>query len=511
MHNGIVYLVGAGPGDPGLLTRRGESCLRRAQVVVYDRLVSQQIVNLAPPEAEFIYVGKASNQHTMQQEDINRLLGEKALQGLTVVRLKGGDPYLFGRGGEEALYLNDLGISFEVVPGITSALAVPAYAGIPVTHRDFTSTLAIVTGHEQPGKNESSIHWESLAASAGTMVFLMGIGNLSYITEQLTAAGKAGDTPIALIGWGTTPRQRVLIGKLDDIVEKVSAENFKPPALIIIGEVVNLRPYLSWFEARPLFGKRIVVTRSRQQASVLVEKLEELGAEVLELPTIQIKKEDDLSALHQELPWLNTYKWVVFTSANAVAIFFAELWAAGYDARALAASRIVAIGPATGAALRERGILADLIPEEYRAESIAEAMLSNLQPDDKVLLARARHAREVLPMMLRQAGAEVKEICIYEAVTATSPASGVINEIIIGHYDAITFTSSSTVTNFVKMIGEEHMPAIIKKSQVACIGPVTAETAARVGLTPTVIADQYTINGLIDSLIALWGQGGETA
>jgi len=508
MQKGMVYLVGAGPGDPGLLTRRGEVCLRRAQVVVYDRLVSQEIVSLAPREAELIYVGKASSQHTMQQEDINRLLGEKAAQGLTVVRLKGGDPYLFGRGGEEALHMFELGIPFEVVPGVTSALAVPAYAGIPVTHRDFTSTLAIVTGHEQPGKSESAIHWQSLADSAGTMVFLMGIGNLANIVEELTVAGKPSTTPIALIAWGSTPRQRVLTGTLHDIVEKVQQEDFKPPALIIIGEVVNLRPYLSWFEARPLFGKRVVVTRSRQQASVLVERLQELGAQVLELPTIQIVKEADLSALHQEFTRLHNYQWMVFTSVNAVDIFFAELWAAGYDARALARSRIVAIGPATGEALQQRGIKPDLMPDEYRAEEVAATMLPHLETGDKVLLARARNAREVLPQLLSDAGAIVKEINIYEAVTAEAPLQPLFEEIATGQFDIITFTSSSTVSNFIKMIGKEHLSTIANTCQIACIGPITADTAAKAGLTPTIVAEEYTIAGLVDSLTAIWG--GET-
>lgn len=511
MQKGIVYLVGAGPGDPGLLTRRGEQCLRRAQVVVYDRLVSREIVSLAPPEAELIYVGKASNQHTMQQEDINQLLGDKALLGKTVVRLKGGDPYLFGRGGEEALYLYELGIPFEVVPGVTSALAAPAYAGIPVTHRDFTSTLAIITGHEQPGKSESSIHWESLAGSAGTMVFLMGIGNLPYIVEQLTKAGKGDETPIALIGWGSTPRQRVLTGTLGDIVDRVKEEDFKPPALIIIGEVVNLRPYLSWFEKRPLFGKRVVVTRSRQQSSVLVEKLQELGADVLELPTIVIKPAADLSKLHEEIDQLVIYNWVVFTSANAVSIFFNELNARGYDTRALAGSRVVAIGPATGQALRERGINPDLIPDEYRAEAVAEAMQPLLQANDRVLLARARNARPILPVMLRDFGAQVEEISIYEAAAAPGVSDDIWNEITNGRFDAITFTSSSTVTNFVKMVGKDNIAAIQKQCQVACIGPITADTAIKEGLTPAVVADEYTIDGLITSLIALWNKGGEKA
>ncbi|MGE5380097.1 MAG: uroporphyrinogen-III C-methyltransferase [Methylocystaceae bacterium] len=504
---GIVYLVGAGPGDPGLLTRRGEACLRRSQVVVYDRLVSPQIVNLAPSEAELIYVGKASSQHTMQQEDINQLLADKASQGLTVVRLKGGDPYLFGRGGEEALYLCERGILFEVVPGVTSALAAPAYAGIPVTHRDYTSTLAIVTGHEQPDKKESSINWEQLTGSAGTMVFLMGVSNLAHITDQLIKAGKPDDTPIALIGWGTTARQRVLTGTLGTIVEQAELAEFRPPALIIIGQVVALRPYLSWFEARPLFGKRIVVTRSRQQASVLVEKLEELGAEVLEIPTIQIKKEPDLTPLHQELGRLTDYKWLVFTSTNAVAIFFEELWNAGYDARALAANRVAAIGPATAEALRTRGIISDLVPQEYRAEAVAEAMLSSLQPGDKVLLTRAKKARDVLPRRLEAAGAEVKEISIYEAVTAETPGEPLLSEITRGQIDAITFTSSSTVTNFVKMM-ENELDGIIDSCQIACIGPITAETAADLGLKPTVVADEYTIDGLVKSLITLWGRGG---
>lgn len=502
---GLVYLVGAGPGDPGLFTVKGVECLKKAEVVVYDRLVNPKILEYINPGAELIYVGKASSDHTLTQDGINQVLADEAVKGKVVVRLKGGDPVVFGRGGEEALFLHERGISFEIVPGITSAIAVPAYAGIPVTHREMTSTLAVITGHERPDKKESSIQWDKIATGIGTLVFLMGVENLGFIVRNLLAHGRAPTTPCALIRWGTLPKQEVLTGTLENIETKVREAKFAPPAIIVVGEVVELRDQLNWFENKPLFGKSIVVTRSRAQASQLSAMIEALGGEAIEVPTIIIVPNADMSALHHTFERLESFNWLLFTSVNGVKIFLTELVKSGRDIRDLKGMRIGAIGPATRDALKNMGLVVEFVPEEYRAEGIIQVLEGQINSGDKVLLPRARGARSVLPRMLREWGADVTEVELYEAKTGQIKP-GYRDMIMQGKVDAITFTSSSTVHNFVKIIGEEHIENINRTTKIACIGPITADTAIGRGFTVDVIADEYTIPGLVDALVKMFSQ-----
>jgi len=498
---GKVYLIGAGPGDPGLFTLKGQRILQKADVVIYDRLASPAILNMARSDAEKIYVGKISGRHALSQEEINQLLVEKARQGLTVARLKGGDPFLYGRGGEEALFVRQHGLEFEVVPGVTSAIAVPAYAGIPVTHRDMTSTFAVITGHEKPDKKESSINWEHVAPGIGTLVFLMGVENLPFICSNLIKHGRDSQTPVALIRWGTLPEQQVLTGTLDNIVDLVREHNFKPPAVIVVGEVVRLREELNWLESKPLWGKKVVVTRSRAQASQLVDRIVDLGGEAIEFLAIEIKKEANLSGLHNAFRHLDSYDWIVFTSVNAVDIFFDELMGCGYDVRDLKGIKLAAIGPATRDRLVQRGLRVEVMPEEYRAEGIVKSLISVSRPGQWVLLPRARGARSVLPEELKKAGLHVNEVFLYEAVAALSVSSEVLEEIKQGNMDYLTFTSSSTVHNFVKIVGRENIERINNNTKIACIGPITADTARQYGFTVDINASEYTIQGLVEAIV----------
>ncbi|MBR1885543.1 MAG: uroporphyrinogen-III C-methyltransferase, partial [Schwartzia sp.] len=408
---GMVFLVGAGPGDYRLITLKAIECLKKADVVVYDRLADDRILRWAKNDAEMIYVGKASANHTMKQGDINQLLADKAKEGKCVVRLKGGDPFVFGRGGEEALLLKAQGVPFEIVPGVTSAISVPAYAGIPVTHRAVATSFAVVTGHEDPTKGESSMRWDKLATATDTLVFLMGVANLPYITKQLIDNGRAADTPAAVIRWGTKPEQRTLVTTLGSAAADVEREGIKPPAIFIVGDVVKLRKELSWFDAtenRPLFGKTVLVTRSRPQASKMTEKLEAMGARVIELPAIRIDDPaDNYEAVDAAISLIASYDWLIFTSVNGVDRFFARLFAANKDSRDLAGAHFAAIGKATEARLKDYGILADIVPQEYRAEGVIEALKGELAPGERVLLPRAQEAREILPESLREYGATV--------------------------------------------------------------------------------------------------------
>lgn len=498
---GYVYLVGAGPGDPGLFTLKGKQVLGKADVVVYDHLVGDKILSYTRPQAEKIYVGKKAGHHALAQDQINELLVHKAKAGKIVVRLKGGDPFLFGRGGEEAQELRQNDVDFEIVPGVTSAIAVPAYAGIPVTHREVTSSLAIITGHEKPGKEESSLHWQELASGIGTLVFLMGVENLPFICGQLIKYGRDPHTPVALIRWGTLPAQEVLTGTLSNIASRVEQAGFRPPAVIVIGDVVNLRDELMWVEKKPLWGKRIVITRARAQASLLAGQIIDLGGEAIEFPSIFIKKEDNLQALYNAFNHLDKYDWIIFTSVNAVAIFFGELTSQGIDVRDLKGVKLCAIGPATSKCLQERGIKADIVPNEYRAEGILEELRYRVEPGQWVLLPRARGARNILPDQLRNLGVHVNEIFLYEAVAASQVSHVTLERIKRGEMDYLTFTSSSTVTNFAKIIGEENISRIDATVKIACIGPITADTALRQGFKVDVMADEYTIEGLIKAII----------
>jgi len=498
---GFVYLIGAGPGDPGLFTIKGMKALAKADVVVYDRLIGQEILDYASQDAELIYVGKASSNHAMPQDEINELLVQKAQAGKIVARLKGGDPFVFGRGGEEALYIREHGLDFEIVPGITSAIAVPAYAGIPVTHRDATSSFAVITGHEKPGKAVSSIQWDKIATGIGTLVFLMGVENLEFIVTNLMNAGRSQDTPVALIRRGTFPDQEVLSGTLTNIVSKVQQADFKAPAIIVVGETVNLRNQLKWRENSPLWGAKVLVTRARAQASGLVERIRESGGEALEFPSIEIVKETDLNDLYAAFKSINDYRWIIFTSVNTVDIFFEELGRMGIDIRQLQGIKICAIGPATAAQLTKWGLLVDLIPEEYRAEGIIMELKTLVKPGERVLLPRARGAREILPRSLMEMGAIVDEVMIYQAAPASHINPMHLQEIRDGGVDYITFTSSSTISNFVNIIGSQYINTFNNRVKVACIGPITAQTAQEHGFTVDIMPDQYTIEALLQAII----------
>jgi uroporphyrinogen III methyltransferase/synthase len=498
---GIAYLVGAGPGDPGLLTLRGRQCLERADVLIYDYLAPQKLLAFAPPEAEKIYVGKKAGRHTLKQKDINRLLVEKTLGRHTVVRLKGGDPFVFGRGGEEALALKEAGCRFEVVPGVTAGIAAPCYAGIPVTHRGSASSMALITGHEDPAKTESSISWEHLAKGVDTLVFYMGVGNLPNITRVLIEGGRSPDTPVAVVRWGTTPRQRTVSGTLSTIADIVKKEAISPPAITIVGDVVNHRDNLAWFESRPLFGRTIINTRSRRQASALTGWLEELGARVLEMPTIDITPAGRGSELEKTMANLAKYDWIVFTSPNGVESFFSMLRETRGDVRALANARIASIGPATGAAIGKYCVRADVTA----SRAVAEGLIEELEKHGpwkgkKVLAPRAAQARDILPETLRKWGACVDIVTAYTTSPAKDANPETLTAVEKNAYDIITFTSSSTVTGFIALLGEKKFRALNHTLKAASIGPVTTKTMRDAGIEPMVVAREHTIDGLVEAV-----------
>ena len=481
----MVYLIGAGPGDAGLLTLRARELLRAADVVIYDRLADDAILNFCAG-ARKIYAGKSAGNHTLKQSEINQLLVTEARRGGIVVRLKGGDPFIFGRGGEEALTLRENNLPFEIVPGVTSAVAVPAYAGIPVTHRGIATSFAVVTGHEDPSKPESTIRWDKLATAVDTLIFLMGVANLPQIVDKLIANGRPPDTPAALIRWGTRPEQEVVVTTL----ARAPHEKILPPAIFLVGEVVNLREKLKWFDIRPLFGKKILVTRARAQASKLSAALKNLGATVIECPTIKIAApSDNFRRLDAAIDNLRGFDWLIFTSANGVENFFARLKIRGLDTRSLGGVKVAAIGSATAGKLSDVGIAADVVPKNFVAESLADA-LKNFVGGKKILLARAEDARDVLPTTLENFGADVTVAPAYKTL-AESPA-----QIDFDAIDLLTFTSSSTVKNFAAAYGVDAM----KKIPTAAIGPITARTLETFGATADVVADKFTINGLVEAI-----------
>lgn len=502
--SGMVYLVGAGPGDYRLISVKACDCLKMADVVVYDRLADERILRYAPAEAEYIYVGKASSRHTMKQGDINQLLVDKAKAGKCVVRLKGGDPFVFGRGGEEALLLEENGLPFEIVPGITSAIAVPAYAGIPVTHRAVATSFAVVTGHEDPSKGESNMRWDKLATGVDTLVFLMGVANLPHITAELVKNGRPADTPAAVIRWGTKPEQRVLMTTVGKAAADVAQAGLKPPAIFIVGEVVKLREKLAWFDrpsTHPLFGRTVLVTRARAQASKLTTQLEALGARCIELPAIRLTDPaDHFEAVDAAIRRLASYDWIIFTSTNGVDRFFSRLLAAKKDARDLAHTKLAAIGRATAARLQNYGLVADVVPAEFRAEGILAALKNELTPGERVLIPRAQEARELLPESLRAYGATADVAPVYQTVTADTDAGPVKKMLADGEVDFVTFTSSSTVTNLVKLLGDA---SLLWTAKAVCIGPVTEKTCRTNGIEPAAVAEEYTIEGLVAVLTAL--------
>lgn len=505
---GKVYLVGAGPGDAKLITIKGLECIKKADVVVYDRLASPRLLRQMKPGARKIYVGKRTERHTMKQEDINKLLVELALEGHVVVRLKGGDPTIFGRVGEEAEELRQHGIGYEIVPGITSSIAVPAYAGIPVTHRNLASSFSVVTGHENPEKLDKMIKWDKVTNATGTLVFMMGVAQIGHITTQLLKHGRPASTPVALVRWGTRAEQETLIGTLEDIAEKVAARNFKPPAVIVVGDVVGQRERLHWAEQMPLFGRRILVTRSRSQASELVDRIEELGGEPYEFPvieTIMPEGEEKLGPIRKAFAEIERYDWVFFTSVNGVEYFFRHLDEQGLDIRALYRARIAAVGPATIEALRVRGIRSEAPPETFDAEGMIEAYGDKLLSGQRVLLPRGDLARSWLPQALGERGLEVTELDTYETVLTGEDDEELLDLLQDGKVHAITFTSSSTVRNLVavlKRMGQENAVELLNTSTLACIGPQTAKTAEELGLRVDLLAKEATIEGLLEALCA---------
>lgn len=496
---GIVYLVGAGPGDPELLTLKGRRVLSEAEVVVYDRLANPRLLEYANPQAEQIYVGKEAHSHAMSQEDISTLLVELGRAGRTVCRLKGGDPFLFGRGGEEAEALTTARVAWEYVPGVTSAISVPGYAGIPVTHRGLCSAFAIVTAHEDPAKGPSAIRWEHLAQGVDTVVFMMGATRLPEITRQLLAHGRPPETPAALISWGTYPQQQTVEGTLETIVELCRAIpgglSALAPAVTVVGEVAGLRDRLRWFDNRPLFGKRIVVTRAQEQSADLVRLIEQRGGEAILCPTIQIRRigEPDLEMLR------NSYDWVVFTSVNGVYSLQMALRAAGQDVRALGGARIAAIGPETARAAESIGLRVDFIPSRFVAEQVA-AEFPEPVAGKRIFIPRAREAREHLPELWRSQGATVDVLPVYETVSDDRGAAALRERLLRGTVDTLTFTASSTVRSFRKLFPAVNLEGV----SVACIGPITAETARAEGLQVDAVADEYTIPGLVSALERLY-------
>jgi len=497
MKAGKVYLVGAGPGDPGLISQKGLECLTKADVVIYDRLLDERLLDSVPAEAEKIYVGKASSGHTKEQTEINQLLIEKAKEGKIVVRLKGGDPFVLGRGGEEAEALAENHIPFEVVPGISSAVAVPAYAGIPVTYRGLASSFAVITGHEDPSKVSSSIAWEKLASGVDTLVFLMGMKNLPEIVVELMKHGRSPDTPVAVIKDGTRPQQTTLVSSLKNVVARVREHRLGPPAVIVVGEVVRLREKLRWFDNRPLFGKRILVTRARHQASTLSRLLSERGAQPVELPAIEIQRVTDTVKLDRAISNLPRYHWIIFTSVNGVEAFFERLHTSKLDTRALHGLKVGAIGPATAKSLEQRGITPDYCPTVYTSEGLIAGLGCLNIAGQRFLLPRADIADKQLTKGIAQLGGKVHEVAVYK----TAPVADAISEakklIVSKKIDVITFTSSSTVSNLIVALGDE---VATNSAKVACIGPKTADAATRAGLKVDIVASEYTIPGLVATI-----------
>jgi uroporphyrinogen III methyltransferase/synthase len=501
MSEGKVYLIGAGPGDPGLITVKGRSCLEEADVVVYDYLANEQLLGYIREGAEKVYVGKKGSDHTLPQDQINDLIIARAKEGKSVVRLKGGDPFIFGRGGEEAEGLAQAGIPFEIVPGVTSAIAAPAYAGIPLTHRDYTSTVAFITGHEDPTKEESKIAWDKISTGVGTLVFLMGVGNLTRIAQELMKHGRSPETPVALIRWGTLPEQETILGKLSNIGEIARSRKLKPPVIILVGEIVALREKLNWFETLPLFGKKVLVTRAREQASDLSERLRALGAIPVEFPTIRILPPESWADADHCIQQLIRYDWIIFTSVNGVKFFLDRVLVLGRDLRDLKGPRICAIGPKTAEALEALKVRVEFVPQEYRAEAIFEGLKKEMLKDKSILIPRAKVARDVLPGELRKAGAVVDVVEVYQTVLPNEDVTEVRDLLRRREVSAITFTSSSTVGNFVEMLGPEEARQLTAGIPVASIGPITAEKAKTLGIKTAVMPAEYTIPALVQALV----------
>ena len=497
MKAGKVSLVGAGPGDPGLITLNGLRRLESADVVVYDRLVDRRLLGHARAGAELIDAGKEPGEGAGRQSEINGLLVDRARKGKRVVRLKGGDPFVFGRGGEEAEALRLEGVRFEVVPGVTSAIAAPAYAGIPVTHRGHASSFTVVTGSEAPDKDSPSVEWEALARQGGTLVVLMGWENLRSIVETLVRNGRPPDTPVALVRWGTESHQQTVVGTLADICDMAELARLSPPVVAVVGETVALRDGLRWFDNRPLFGKRVLVTRTRAQAGVLSALLSERGAEAIELPAIEVQPPEDFAQLDKALGRLKGYGWVVFTSVNGVDAVFDRFDALGRDTRAFATSKVAAIGAATAARLKDHGIVADFVPESFLSEAVVDGLRHRRLEGELVLLPRADIATATISDGLRAMGATVEEVVAYRTVTPKE-SGPLVDQVLSDGIDIATFTSSSTVRNLARLLGGSLDR--LAGATIACIGPITATTARESGLEVDIVANEHTVAGLVDAL-----------
>ena len=502
---GKVFLVGAGPGDPGLLTLKGLDCLRQADVVVYDRLLDDRILREVHPGAEKIYVGKSAQHHSLEQEEINRLLVKKAQQGKMVVRLKGGDPFVLGRGGEEAQALSEAGVSFEVVPGISAAVAVPAYAGIPVTHRHLASSFAVITGHKAVDHKDSDIAWDKLSTGVDTLVFLMAVENLAYVVDRLLENGRPSTTPAAVIADGTSHRQRTVVGRLGDIVSQTRKADIQPPAVLVVGEVVRLREHLRWFDNCPLFGKRVLITRPKHQAGQFSQLLLKCGAVPVEIPVIQIRPSPVPAQLEQAILDLKDYHWVIFTSVNGVDAFFNQLGALDLDARWLHGLRLGAIGPSTARALESRGLRADCVPKKYTTPGLLAQLKQYGMAGSRVLLPRADIAGKQLASGLARMGAEVRDVIAYRTTPDSEGASQAKEMLSAGEIDIITFTSASTVTNLVAAVDKDI--EMLNKAVIACIGPETASAAASAGLRVDIAAQKHTLPGLIEAMEQYFQRG----
>lgn len=495
---GKVYLVGAGPGDYKLMTLKGLECIKKSDVIIYDRLANKEYLKEAKKNCELIYVGKASSDHALPQEDINKLIAKKASEGNIVTRLKGGDPYVFGRGGEEAEVLVEEGIEFEVVPGITSAIGGLCYAGIPITHRDHASSFHVITGHLRDDGNDE-FDWEIIAKNKGTLVFLMGISNLKKISDNLIKEGKAKSTPVALVSWATRSNQRVVTSTLEEVYETAMRENVKPPTLIVVGDVVELREKLNFFENKPLFGKNIMITRTRSQNSSLVEKIIDLGGNPIEIPTIKINKIENNLLLEKEINNIEKYSYLVLTSKNGVEIFFDKLREMNLDCRALANTKICAIGPATAKAIIDKGINPDIIPKKFVAESLYDELKHIISSNDEILIPRAKNARDYLVDKLKKK-CSVTEIHTYETVIDDSKKEEILEILEEENIDYITFASSSTASNFVKIINESNIHKL-NDTKIISIGPVTSNTIKELNLKLYKEAKEATIDSVIEAIL----------
>ena len=502
--SGKVYLTGAGPGDPGLITVKAAGALGEADCVLYDLLCNEALLGYAAESAEKIFVGKEGGKETIAQREINAILLKKAREGKTVVRLKGGDPFLFGRGSVEAEWLVKNGIPFEIIPGVSAAVAVPAYAGIPVTHPRLSSSVSVISGHRDALKNKTKEDWRSLAGASATLIILMGRRNISEIAARLIEHGKAPETLAALIASGTMNSQRVVSGTLAELPELGKTHKLSSPLIIAIGDVVGLRERLNWFESKPLFGKRVIVTRTLEQAGTFIDRLNLRGAEAVPFPTIKIVPPNGYKEADRAIKRLSGYDWLIFTSVNGVKYFFKRLYALGLDVRELKGVKICAIGPMTAKAVEAWNIGVDLTPKEFVAEGLLRSLGAEGIKGKRFLLPRALKARELIPEEIKRLGGEIDVVPVYRTVAPRKDAAAIRAELTEGLIDAVTFTSSSTVTNFSRIFGKKRFSELLAGCKIACIGPVTARTASELGLKVDIIAKRYTIEGLTREMEAFY-------